>query len=77
MGARDQGDAFVGREVAQERGELGGIGESLAVEQDVETSLTHADRGYVMRQGRIVSSGPSSELLADPGFLREYLGVSM
>jgi branched-chain amino acid transport system ATP-binding protein len=48
----------------------------LVVEQDVETSLAHADRGYVMRQGRIVSEGPSSLLLADPSFLREYLGVA-
>jgi branched-chain amino acid transport system ATP-binding protein len=48
----------------------------LVVEQDVETSLAHADRGYVMRQGRIVSSGPSAELLDNPEFLREYLGVA-
>jgi branched-chain amino acid transport system ATP-binding protein len=48
----------------------------LVVEQDVETSLEHASRGYVLRHGRIVSAGPSAELLADPSFLREYLGVA-
>jgi branched-chain amino acid transport system ATP-binding protein len=47
----------------------------LVVEQDVATSLAYADRGYVMRHGRVVSSGPSAELLADQSFLREYLGV--
>jgi branched-chain amino acid transport system ATP-binding protein len=47
----------------------------VVVEQDVETSLSYADRGYVIRQGRIVASGPSRELLDDPAFLREYLGV--
>jgi branched-chain amino acid transport system ATP-binding protein len=49
----------------------------LIVEQDVETSLAYADRGYVLRQGRIVASGPSRQLLDDPGFLREYLGVTV
>jgi branched-chain amino acid transport system ATP-binding protein len=49
----------------------------LVVEQDVETSLLHADRGYVIRHGRIVSAGPSSELLADPAFIREYMGVTV
>jgi branched-chain amino acid transport system ATP-binding protein len=48
----------------------------LVVEQDVETSLSYADRGYVLRQGRIVASGPSRQLLDDPAFLREYLGVA-
>jgi branched-chain amino acid transport system ATP-binding protein len=47
----------------------------VVVEQDVETSLSYADRGYVIRQGRIVASGPSRELLDDPAFLREYMGV--
>ena len=47
----------------------------LVVEQDVETSLEYADRGYVLRQGRIVGSGPSASLLADESLQREYLGV--
>jgi branched-chain amino acid transport system ATP-binding protein len=48
----------------------------LVVEQDVETSLAYADRGYVLRHGRIVSSGPSAELLGSPEFLRAYLGAA-
>jgi branched-chain amino acid transport system ATP-binding protein len=47
----------------------------LVVEQDVETSLTFADRGYLLRHGSIVMSGAAEELLADAGFKREYLGV--
>jgi branched-chain amino acid transport system ATP-binding protein len=47
----------------------------LVVEQDVRTALRHADRGYVMRQGRIVKEGPSDELLRDADFQREFLGV--
>jgi branched-chain amino acid transport system ATP-binding protein len=47
----------------------------LVVEQDVETALSYADRGYVLRQGRIVRSGSGSQLLADPDLQREYLGI--
>jgi branched-chain amino acid transport system ATP-binding protein len=47
----------------------------LVVEQDVETSLEYADRGYVLREGRIVGGGPSATLLADESLQREYLGV--
>jgi branched-chain amino acid transport system ATP-binding protein len=47
----------------------------VVVEQDVRTSLTHADRAYVMRQGRIVGSGPSGAMLEDPDFQRLFLGV--
>lgn len=47
----------------------------LVVEQDVRTSLEHADRGYVMRHGEIVTSGPSKALLDDPVLSREFMGV--
>jgi branched-chain amino acid transport system ATP-binding protein len=47
----------------------------LVVEQDVELSLDYADRGHVLRQGRIVGGGPSAELLAAESLQREYLGV--
>jgi branched-chain amino acid transport system ATP-binding protein len=47
----------------------------LVVEQDVETSLSVADRAYVLRQGRLVASGAGRALLADPSFQGEYLGV--
>jgi branched-chain amino acid transport system ATP-binding protein len=46
----------------------------LMVEQDVKAALTRADRGYVLRQGRIVKSGASDELLTDPEFQRDFLG---
>jgi branched-chain amino acid transport system ATP-binding protein len=47
----------------------------LVVEQDVETSLSRADRGYVMRHGSIVTEGPSAALLADPALTSEFLGI--
>ncbi len=47
----------------------------VIVEQDVRTALTHADRAYVIRHGRIVGSGPSGEMLKDPDFQRLFLGV--
>jgi branched-chain amino acid transport system ATP-binding protein len=47
----------------------------LVVEQDVETSLTLADRAYLLRSGSVVMSGDASALLADPEFKREYLGA--
>ncbi len=46
----------------------------LLVEQDARLALKHADRGYVMRTGRIVLEGRSSELLADDSVSRIYLG---
>jgi branched-chain amino acid transport system ATP-binding protein len=47
----------------------------LVVEQDVETSLTFADRAYLLRSGAIVMSGDASSLLTDAAFKQEYLGV--
>jgi branched-chain amino acid transport system ATP-binding protein len=47
----------------------------LVVEQDVETSLTFADRAYLLRSGTIVMSGDASLLLTDAAFKQEYLGV--
>ncbi|HZD16757.1 MAG TPA: ABC transporter ATP-binding protein [Actinomycetota bacterium] len=46
----------------------------LLVEQDVQAGLEHADRGYVLRQGRIVLAGSSEELMADPDFQETFLG---
>lgn len=45
----------------------------IVVEQDVNTALMCADRGYVMREGMIVKSGEARQLLEDPGLLKEYL----
>jgi branched-chain amino acid transport system ATP-binding protein len=47
----------------------------LMVEQDVETALEFAERGYVLETGRIVLSGPSNALLEDPQVRKAYLGV--
>ena len=47
----------------------------LLVEQDVDVALTVADRAYVLETGRIVLSGSSAQLRADPGVQSAYLGV--
>lgn len=46
----------------------------MVVEQDVNTALVYADRGYVIREGRIVKSGDAKGLLEDPDIQRDYLG---
>lgn len=46
----------------------------LVVEQDVNTALAYADRGYVLREGRIVKSGEAKQLLEDPSIQKDYLG---
>lgn len=46
----------------------------LLVEQDAHLALKHADRGYVMRGGRIVLEGGSSELVNDEQVRHAYLG---
>jgi len=47
----------------------------LVVEQDVNTALVYADRGYVLREGRIVKSGQARQLLADKSIQQDYLGT--
>jgi branched-chain amino acid transport system ATP-binding protein len=46
----------------------------LLVEQDARLALRHADRGYVMRTGRVVLEGSSGDLLADESVRAIYLG---
>jgi len=46
----------------------------LLVEQNAHLALTSSDRGYVMEQGRIVKSGESRALAADPEVTALYLG---
>ncbi|HXR26504.1 MAG TPA: ABC transporter ATP-binding protein [Candidatus Baltobacteraceae bacterium] len=46
----------------------------LVVEQNALMALGVADRGYVLQTGRIVRSGDSATLLADPEVKRAYLG---
>lgn len=46
----------------------------LLVEQDARLALKHADRGYVIKTGKVAMSGRSSELLADDSIRAIYLG---
>ncbi|MEK7435502.1 MAG: ABC transporter ATP-binding protein [Pseudomonadota bacterium] len=47
----------------------------LVVEQDVITALELSTTAHVMDMGRIVQSGPSSELMRDPAIRSAYLGA--
>src|SRR2546423_12057087 len=47
----------------------------LLVEQDVVLAFQLADPGYVLENGRIVMSGPASDLRRDPAIRKAYLGV--
>ncbi len=47
----------------------------LLVEQKVQEALELADRGYVLATGRIITSGPSEELLASDIVKKAYLGL--
>lgn len=44
------------------------------VEQNANTALAIADRGYVLQTGEIVLEGPARELLANEDMKRAYLG---
>jgi len=46
----------------------------LLVEQDARLALKHADRGYVMRTGRVAAEGAAAELLANDDVRMIYLG---
>jgi branched-chain amino acid transport system ATP-binding protein len=45
------------------------------VEQDVATAFDVATTGYVLENGRIVLSGPTAELKANPHVKKAYLGL--
>lgn len=47
----------------------------LMVEQDVNSALSIADRGYVLERGEVVLSGNAKELLGDPRVKEAYLGL--
>jgi branched-chain amino acid transport system ATP-binding protein len=47
----------------------------LLVEQNVYQALELADFGYVLETGRVVLSGKSGDLLANPKVQSAYLGV--
>jgi branched-chain amino acid transport system ATP-binding protein len=46
----------------------------FVVEQNAAMALAIAHRGYVLRTGEIVMSGPDPELLRSPGIRQAYLG---
>jgi branched-chain amino acid transport system ATP-binding protein len=46
----------------------------LLVEQNARMALQFAQRGYVLENGSLVLSGPSSELLVNPEVKKAYLG---
>jgi branched-chain amino acid transport system ATP-binding protein len=47
----------------------------LLIEQNAEAALSIADVGYVLEAGRIVMSGPGSDILSDDRVQKAYLGV--
>ena len=47
----------------------------VLVEQNVALSLSAANRGYVLENGRIVMTGPGRELLADDRVRQAYVGL--
>ena len=47
----------------------------VLVEQEVKKALKISHRGYVLESGRLVMTGKSQELLANPDFQRAYLGL--
>jgi branched-chain amino acid transport system ATP-binding protein len=56
--------------------EINRAGQSiLLVEQDVATALRLATSGFVLDTGRIVLSGPTSELAVNPTIRKAYLGA--
>ena len=46
----------------------------LLVEQNAQAALSVADRGYVLKTGKIVTTGTGAELLASPAIKKAYLG---
>lgn len=48
---------------------------SLIVDQNALAALEVSDRVYVMDHGRIVHQGPARELLEDPAYRRQLIGI--
>lgn len=47
----------------------------LVVEQDAALALQHADRAYVLEQGKIKLTGTGSDLLNSPEVKKSYIGL--
>ena len=46
----------------------------LLVEQNAQMALSVANRGYVLETGRVVTTAPAADLLADESVKKAYLG---
>lgn len=46
----------------------------LLIEQNANEALLHADRGYVLENGRVTLDGPAAELRRNPHVIAAYLG---
>jgi branched-chain amino acid transport system ATP-binding protein len=49
----------------------------VLVEQNARAALAIADEGHVLETGRLVLSGPASELANDPRIIETYLGSAV
>jgi branched-chain amino acid transport system ATP-binding protein len=47
----------------------------LLVEQNAEIALSLSDRGYILSNGRVMTSGTTAELRADEAAMQRYLAV--
>jgi branched-chain amino acid transport system ATP-binding protein len=47
----------------------------LIVEQDVQTALEQATRGYVLETGHVTLAASAADLLSDERVRRAYLGI--
>ena len=67
---------LVRREIWRVLGELKTAGQSiLVIDKNIDALLALADRHYVLEKGRVVWSGSSAALAADPDTQHKYLGV--
>jgi branched-chain amino acid transport system ATP-binding protein len=67
---------IIQREVFRAVGEIRAAGLTvLLVEQNVQDSLSIADRGYVLENGHVRLEATACALLADPWMRRAYLGL--
>jgi branched-chain amino acid transport system ATP-binding protein len=47
----------------------------IVIDKNIGPLLRLADRHFIIEKGRVVSSGPSEHLRAQPEKLHEYVGV--
>jgi branched-chain amino acid transport system ATP-binding protein len=67
---------LVRREIWRVLGELKAAGQSiLVIDKNVDALLRLADRHYVLEKGRVVWTGDSKALAADPDTQHKFLGV--